>query len=266
MMKGTLSLILGLAGLLALTGAARAAPQVLAVLAPPEGVALACDRAGCRAELTTYCLQRHRDAPKDGQAYRAADPGDFALVVTDASGAERRIPAAGHLDFAADRGFMSVTATLRPESAAALGLVTGRLVAHERAALVPVADPRDGNPLTGEEIAAATGTLRTMGQGMVDGSASVSAALVLAEAKRRLQPGDDGNPDAYARLWQEAESALAGSLAHPGGIVRARVGFEQCSDALVSSGHGGMRRCLEWQHDHLIREVNKPFWDAQAGS
>ena len=266
MMKRTLSSLFGLSALFAIAGTAQAAPQVLAVLSPPGGVVLTCGKGGCQAELTAYCLQRDRESPDYRQDYRAADPKDFVLTVRDAAGSERRIPVAGNVEFASDRGFMSVVAVVRPETVARLGIVSGTLVAGEVATLVPASAAGDKNPLTPEEVANATGNLRTVGQRIVDRSPNVSAALALADVKRRLPPHESGDTGVYADLWRETSATLAGTLAHPDGLARARVGFNQCMDKLVGSGHGGMRRCLEWQHDHLIREINKTYWDAQAGS
>lgn len=266
MMKRTLSFLLSLSALLMTSGAVLAAPQVLAVLAPPGGVPLTCGKGGCQAELTAYCLQRHRESPDYRQDYRAADPKDFSLTVRDAAGNERLIPVTGNVDFASDRGFMSVVAMIRPATVARLGIVSGTLAAGEVATLVPISAADDKNPLTPEEIANATGNLRALGQEIVDRSSNVSAALVLADVKRRLPPYESGDPEAHAELWRETKTRLAGTLAHPDGMARAQIGFDQCTDDLVGSGHGGMRRCLEWQHDHLIREINKTYWDAQAGS
>ena len=41
----------------------KAAPQVLALLETDTPTALNCDAGVCKAEFTTYCLQRERDFP-----------------------------------------------------------------------------------------------------------------------------------------------------------------------------------------------------------
>ena len=250
----------------ALCGTALAAPQVLAVVAPPDGLEFSCDRAGCKVELTTYCLQRLRDAPSDGQGYRASGPGDFMLMVVDTAGTRRPVPADGILQFTAVRGFMAVEARIRPETLARLDMIGGRLVVGATAALVPEAMPGDRNPLSQAEIADATGPLRHLGQDMVDRSENLSAALVLAAVKQRLPGGTEDGAVSYARLWEDEERAQGRRLPNEAGVARARTAFQECTDPLVAPAHGGVRRCLEWQHDSLIREVNRPFWDLQAGS
>ncbi len=91
---------------------ALAAPQILAVLATGNGIPFTCTGGVCQAELSAFCLQRHRPAPGYGTAYEPAARGAFTLVVRGADGGERRLPAAGHVAFLQHRGYTAVSARL----------------------------------------------------------------------------------------------------------------------------------------------------------
>ena len=71
-----------------------AAPQVLAVLSSSSGIPFICSDGQCRAELSTYCLQKDRDPPRTGAAYQPASADDFALVITVGNGVRRQLPVA----------------------------------------------------------------------------------------------------------------------------------------------------------------------------
>ena len=115
-------LALGLFAALA-PGHAGAAPQILAALPSESGIPFTCAEGLCVADLSTYCLQRDRPAPEFGAAYEPSDPGAFTLVVTDASGAVRRLGAADHVSFVEGRGFTAISARVASEALARLGAV-----------------------------------------------------------------------------------------------------------------------------------------------
>ncbi|MGH6930342.1 MAG: hypothetical protein ACREEV_18635, partial [Dongiaceae bacterium] len=54
-------------------GSASAAPQILGIVASNGALPLACDADGCRADLSTFCLQQPRANPQPGQRYDLAD-------------------------------------------------------------------------------------------------------------------------------------------------------------------------------------------------
>ena len=104
---------------------ALAAPQILAVLATDTGIPFTCADGVCEAELSAFCLQRNRPAPDFGTAYVPAAPGVFTLVVTDANGEERRLPAAEHVAFFEHRRY----------TAAELELIHTAFVLHDHCKL-----------------------------------------------------------------------------------------------------------------------------------
>ena len=73
---------------------AHAASQSLALLETEMATPLVCNNGSCKAEFSTYCLQKERDLPRARAPYEvAADSGALTLVLTDEAGGQRRLPA-----------------------------------------------------------------------------------------------------------------------------------------------------------------------------
>ncbi len=71
-------------------GQALAASQVLALFATTRAIPLTCEDGACSAELSVFCLQEDRWAPRPGTGYQLAEGQDLTLVATAADGTERR--------------------------------------------------------------------------------------------------------------------------------------------------------------------------------
>src|SRR5258706_119689 len=84
------SLIALTGGLLLASSAAQAAPQVLGLVASIRPTPMQCTAAGCRADLSAFCLQQQRPDPGLGTAYRPAPNAAITLIVTSKSGDGRR--------------------------------------------------------------------------------------------------------------------------------------------------------------------------------
>ncbi len=246
---------------------ALAAPQVLAALPSASGIALSCDAGVCRADLSTYCLQRQRPAPKYGFAYVPARADHFTLVVVDAAGADRRLPAGEHLRFNESRGFMAVAATIKETDLRRLGAVLARIEVAEKATLLPVPYDGDTDPLTEKEIAYATGSLRAEGAAAVDGQPKADAARMLAELTNAMPAAGATPKGRFDDIWRQA---IGDELPMPesGDIAlgEARMAFDYCEGRPGTYSWGGLRRCLEYRHDDLIHDLNIKFWQGQPGS
>src|SRR5262249_21267758 len=102
------------AGLTFAAGAVQAAPQVLGLVASLRPTPMLCNAEGCRADLSAFCLQQPRSDPAPGTIYHPGPGTRLTLVVTGRDGATRRLDATPYLAFVDDRGFVSVTAKLKP--------------------------------------------------------------------------------------------------------------------------------------------------------
>ena len=253
--------------LLATPGPADAAPQVLAALPSAAGVALTCFEGVCRADLSTYCLQRHRPAPKFGFAYVPARAGHFTLVVVGAGGAERRLPAGEHLRFNESRGFMAVAATMTEADYRRLGAVSARIEVAERATLLPVPYAGDPDPLTEKEIAYATGSLRAEGAKAVDGKPKADAARLLARLTNAMPTQGAAPRGTLDQVWRQAiGDEMPPPATGAAGLGQIRLAYDHCEGRPGTYGWGGLKRCLEYRHDDLIRDLNIDYWQGQPGS
>ncbi len=254
------------AALLPVSKTVVAAPQILAALPVESGIELTCSDGVCAAQLSTYCLQRERPAPGMGTAYVPAKPEQFTLVLIDDKGAEVRVPAGEHMTFLENRGFMAVAASVELGRLKALGATTAKLVVWPEASLIPVPVANDPNPLTEEEIAFVTDSLRTHGQSYVDNKPEAASAQLLARLNAALPSEGPVAANTFDGLWQKSigdEFPLTGDSF---GLKGARDAFDDCINGKSTYAVGGLRRCLEFRHDDLIRNLNIEYWQNQTGS
>ncbi len=258
-------LAVGLMAALAHNGA-LAAPQILAVLASDAGVPLTCAEGVCAADLSAFCLQRDRPAPDFGTVYAPAAPGAFTLVVTDAKGGERRLPAAEHVTFKEHRGYTAVSARLPENVLAELGAVSATIEVGADASLLPVPRSGDPDPLTADEIAHAAGPLRTLGTRVVDSSPEAESARLIAAMANALPAEDRASPERIGTLWSDVAGDGRSQAPQRPGLIGAKSAYDSCVGALANHGTFSMRSCLEQRHDQLMRELNDDYWNAFAGS
>lgn len=245
---------------------ASAAPQILAALPSLSGIPITCDDIACKAEISTYCLMRNRPAPSLGARYVPAAPEHFTLVVTDAGGNERSLPAGEHLTFVESRGFMAVAAVTTLAALEELGAVKAVVRVSKTASLLPVPVPGDPNPLTPKEIAYATGSLRTQGAEIVETRPAAATARVLAAVTNRLPFVQEFDTGEFEALWGDLIDSIPAGSVDQAAIGAARAKADACAGDVRNLLFRSLRGCLQWRHDELIRELNVDYWDSQVGS
>jgi len=262
-----LSLFALITGLLAARPAA-AAPQILAALPNPAGIQFSCENGVCLARLSTYCLQQRRPIPDGREVYRAATPADFAIVYTATDGTEKSIPATDHVMFTESRGFMSIAARTTERTLKELGATEARLVVSAHAVLVPEPTEGDANPISPREVAYATQSLRGLGADIVDVSPNAKAATLLAALSKRVGFASVVPPADAEALWSKTvQQELAATPATTATITPiARERLDSCMLYTENFRYHGFKRCIDSQHDELLRDLNQRYWRSQAGS
>lgn len=256
------AVIIGLAAL-----PAAAAPQVLGLVASATPTPLACDANGCRAEISSFCLQQPRANPAPDTAYLPAAGAEIFLVGTDLEGAAVTIPAAPYLRFTSARGFTAVDVELPAGILRDLGLTQVAVMVGEDVSLVPTAEAADPNPQTTDEIATAIGPIREAAEEFFDAPGESSDAIRMTSAMINALPAQGRNPnDSDGRLLATA-STSQGTTAAPSGIALARSIHAACVAKVDVSHHVfSMRDCLENSHDRLVVDTNLQFWESLGGS
>lgn len=241
--------------------AGDSAPQALALVATARPAAVACDRAGCRVRLSSFCLERDRDAPETGQAYRLA-AGALTLVVAGEAGV-RRLPLPAGAQVTADRSHSSVTVRLPAEVAARWPAARLALAVGPMTTLLPLADGRDVDRHDAAQVAAVTGPLRAVGRRIVDdGDERVVAVRLLNQAVNRLPVVTPERGDGGEAIWRQV---LAEAPARSGRALAGEA-FEACHRGTRQGLFYNIRNCLILRHDRLMDDLNQAYWDAVAGS
>jgi len=245
-----------------------AAPQILAALPTSVGIPFTCADGTCQADLSTYCLQQERPAPSHGTVYTPAAAGDFKLHIKTAAGI-KTLAAAAHVTFVESRGFMAVSAVINELKLKDLGGTDAVISVGQAASLLPEAVPYDPDPLTEKEIAYVTKWRREQGADMVDKAPKAKAAQVLASIANRLPRHGATVPGTLESIWEQAIGdeldGIAPDVAAPS-LQRAQMEFRQCRDGVGRYSFGGVRRCLEYRHDDMIRNLNIDFWNTKPAS
>jgi hypothetical protein len=255
-----LRIALAVLGLAASATAAHASPQILALLSTDGPVPLYCHGAVCSAELSAFCLERHRATPESGTLYQAAPNARLVLVVTAADGSVREIDARAHAQFSSVREMTAVRITVDRSALGDAARVSIR--SGSETSLLPVHLARYGKPRLPDDIAHVTGPVRASAEG-VDRSTAAGVARDLARALDALRYEDE-----KAALW------AAGAANH---VVRgcvARVADEKKrrSEIVGVLGHWtgrgivgepSLKSCLEEAHASLMTTLNIRFWDGK---
>ncbi len=262
------SLTLLAGGLMLATPGAQAAPQVLGLVASIRPTPMQCTAAGCRADLSAFCLQQQRPDPGLGTAYRPAPNAAITLIVTSKSGKVDRLDGARYLTFIDDRGFTSMTATIAAQALAGFDIATVAIEVGKDASLLPVPTAGDQNPQLADELALATGANREKAEVYFDRSGRDADAIRLTNAMINNLP-------AHSRTKSDTDgSVLARTLTQYQGAPIDQRGLDlaenihrQCVYKTDVTHHvDSMRDCLEGSHDVLVTHTNIDFWNSLGGS
>jgi hypothetical protein len=247
---------------------AQAATQSLALLETGGLTPLVCANGSCKAEFSTYCLQKNRDLPRAEAPYEVATGSTLTLVLTDADGNLRRISAAPNIRIKAARsGHTAVMIEMPQHTLAALGAQRVALDVGAGATLMPVPIVGDDNPQTEQDQRIATGPLRKLGAKIVDRNPKgVEAVLVLNRLVNALPMTNKVDSGARTRLWNQALDRGFKS-ATPQHIAMAKVEYNTCwRNRVVELGGLPVRDCLEKRHDRLMWKHVKRYWKAATGT
>jgi hypothetical protein len=256
------------AGLSFVASAARAAPQVLGLVASLRPTPMLCDAQGCRADLSAFCLQQPRSDPAPGTVYHPGPGTRLTLVVTGHDGATRRVDAAPYLSFVDNRGFVSITAVLKPDALAGLDAAAVAVEVGEDAALLPETQAGDASPQNPEELALATGAYRKKAETYFDRPGREADAIRLTNAMMNgLPAGSRNRSDTDGHLLARTLDDYRQVSVDPAGVSLAEDIHQRCA-AKVDVTHQvySMRSCLEGSHDILTTHINIDFWNSLGGS
>ena len=240
---------------------AAAAPQALGLLATGDTpVELQCVDGVCSAEFSAFCLQQDRTVPKNGTAYRQTDGSKLRLVLTGRDGTRRAVPASG-LTIRSARGFAAVVVSIPETTVKAAGAARIALSVPEPAVLAPHPDADDRTPQTAQDLVAAAEQLRQVGAAPIDDGSAFSHAFRGMMAMINTLPDEpealgSGGGDA-ARQVLERRSMPADARAFT--AEQLEYCEVQAAGALVV---GGLRACLQRQHDALLGTLNRNYWKA----
>ncbi len=236
------------------SGVAWAAPQSLALVATHGPVELKCLDGACGAEFSTFCLQMDRRSPPRGTPYRLADGGAVRLIGTTKDGREVALDARRFLRFESLRTHLALAISVPRQQVDRLGLTRLAVVVGDNVTLLP-GDAAEG------DLAVLEQSLRPLGSLLVDGNDKrMAAARITSRMINALPATGRGGGDA---LWRRAlDDVKQGQVPAMGAVTMARKAFDFCRFAESRSAAGGLRRCLQSEHDWFLDYLNSTYWKA----
>ncbi len=262
-LPGIIALALGLAW----PGSSYSAPQILGLVATAKPLPLHCVGDTCSVEVSSFCLQRKRKAPKAGRAYHPSAQTVISLIYQGAEqDAVTAIPVTRHVRIFSNRSFRSVKLQIPAGLVKSSGRSVPTISIGAQSAAVPIPREGDRNPQSDKEIAKFTGSYRAAADLIVG---EWNYRTVAADALNRLinglpdnKPADPGQED---RLWKMAIGATPGPDA-PSGQRFAAKELKFCAETSRESAVAGImgfgvRGCLETSHDDLMIEQNSRIWE-----
>ncbi len=240
-----------LVGLILGAGAVQAAPQSLALVATERTVELTCEGGACAAEFSTFCLQMDRFSPRPGTPYRLAG-GEIRLVGTTEDGRRVELDARQYLRFESLRTHLALRISVARQQIDRLGLERVAVAVGENITLVPDEITEDGDA----DLAILTEKLRPLGSLIVDENRVRMAAARITNRLINALPAT-GRADADAALWRRAVGDAA-----PEAVSMARKSVAFCRFAESRAILGGLRRCLQGEHDAFLDFLNSTYWKA----
>lgn len=250
---------LALTGLLLPAGPAAAEPQILALLSTDGAMPLVCEGDECRAELSAFCMEPGRAGPPHASPYSLA-AGEVTLIAHHGDGTTRRLDAAPYARFHSQHGYAAVRVSVPASLLTANGAESLALEVGRRVALLPVPLPTYHRPHKPEEVAAALGPNRILGDQLVDrGGEKADAARLLSYAINALPERGEAAPALRRQAWQAARREASERVSRQGQEIAEDV-FESCTEAVAKSDLLTFRHCLQRGHDHTLWFLNHRYW------
>ena len=245
-----------LVGLVLGAGAVQAAPQSLALVATERAVELTCEGSACGAEFSTFCLQMDRFSPRPGTPYRLAG-GEIALVGTAEGGRRVDLDPRRYLRFESLRGHLALRISIARQQIERLGLERVAVAVGENITLVPDEIAEDADA----DLAMLPRGLRPLGSLIVDGNRHRMAAARITNRLINALPAS-GRDGADAVPWRRALGDAENGGAAPVAVAMARKSLAFCRFAESRAILGGLRRCLQAEHDGFLDFLNSTYWKA----
>jgi hypothetical protein len=255
--------------MITLANRAAASPQILGIVASNgQPTPLICDNGrNCRARFSAFCLQQDRPAPSQGSVYRLAEGSLLTLVATYPDGRVERLSVSDLVQFQSRFGFTSVDVVLPDALGRSFSMASLALEVGPAATLLPVETADDPDPQSSDEIAIATGPLRTAAALLFDRAGpDADAARLTTQAINALPPVHRESSPSLDQLWTDTIATGRAAGADEEGIAQANEMWQGCKLAVASHTRLSMRECLELRHTELMAHTNRQFWEETGGS
>jgi hypothetical protein len=240
------------------TGVA-AAPQMLGLAQTAGATPLHCSGQTCTVELSAFCLQAERHAPRIGTVYTPVEPNGVLLRLTRADGTVIMRPAVKLARFTSSRGHFAVRLTIAKATLERLGAVKAAVMVGTQVSMVPNPVAGDKRPQKAAEIRAVAGERRAEAAALADGNEpDAVAARALNRAINLLPFGNDTDPRWRRSLWAKAIEGVARGSETRAGIGRVRNWQKICRG--YPTVPGAYLLCLQRGHDSLIGQINREYW------
>ncbi|WP_127903671.1 hypothetical protein [Solirhodobacter olei] len=245
--------------LLSSAASARAAPQILGVVATAEPLNLQCSDNRCEVEVPTLCLEAKRETPLAGRVYKPMDSKVFSVVARNSAGKMVHVPLP-EATFRVARGYTASRVVLATSGLRARGLMPVALSVTAGTILLPAPIKGDTNPITQAEISRVKDTLWPLAErvfqkrrqkvetvGMVNrllNQAPVAGPMTASQRK-----------DLWSTTFGTSPMAATG-----GATGQAVAALGTCQRIVAKGLIFTLRECLATRVDSLLTDIDVAYW------
>jgi hypothetical protein len=275
------TLITAVAGLVAASATASAAPQAMMLVAGGDTLQFRCSGEQCIAEATSICLQYQRSTPRAGTPYELVDEERYGtgrqnglqLVGYAPSGEEKAMPLET-VQIVAEREHMAVRFIVEKAALQQKGIDRLELRVAHNVVVAPVWRPGDADPLTDGELEMVIGPIRAVAENILRQQPDrVMSARLLGDMLNDMPRDRVASLEERDHIYREvvaARSRQAGGPLSGDTLATAQAALDACSFIqdeemwyqAFQTRISRYRACIGYRHDKLIKEVNEAHWEA----
>ena len=240
-------------------------PQVLGLIATRTPIPLQCEDGICSGFFSAFCLQETRPKPVAGQAYDQAGRGDITLVVLKNDGTTNEFSATGLLNFVSEGDYTSVRVSLPEGRLAALDAASVSVKVPRKVSLIPRIDGM-ADAMRESDMETATGPDRYTAEGIFERNDPRAQTASIMSRLINLLPASGVAPATLRhRIWNSnaSDGALDGLSGRA--VEDARSAFDRCNWYADEGYKVRLRGCLKKNHDEFLKQLNKEYWESEAG-
>jgi len=213
-------------------------------------------------EVSTFCIQEHREPPETGDHYRLAKGASIILTVENVEGRSKSVNVDDLVSLTSSGGFSSITMSLPEVIVRGLGKGVAALEIGSTVSAIPLPVQGDKNPIRLSEIADYTGELRRVAESALENDrANTDATRILAQLMNRVPDRPIVTEKYVKKIWRRLIGFHDIPISETA-IAMNKAAFRDCRPKITFGVMSNWRSCIHYHHDLLAAKTTRNVWRA----